>query len=180
MFANTLFIRSVTFILGLFIMAFGVALSVEANLGVSPVSCIPYIFSVKYPLTMGTTTIIFNVLLILMQMMVLRKNYKCIQLIQIPVVFVFGFFTDLTLYLVSGLDVTAYAGQVLLCLSSFAVLAFGVFLEVKARITYLPGEGLALAIADTFKVEFGKCKMGVDSTMVILGTVSSQQFPVCP
>lgn len=161
-------------ILGLFIIALGVALSVKANLGVSPISCIPYIlYRFKIPLTLGTLTIIFNTLLILMQMMILRKNYKPIQLVQLPVIFIFGLFIDLALYLVSGISMSNYTWQAFWCLASCAVIGFGVFLEVKANIFYLPGEGLAMAIADTFKKEFGKTKIGVDTSMVFLGVISS-------
>ncbi len=170
---NNILKRSVVFLSGLFIMAFGVALSVKANLGVSPISCIPYICSVKYPLTMGETTILFNVLLILLQIILLRKKYKLVQLVQLPVIFIFGFFTDFTLYLVSGINISGYVWQVVLCLLSCATLALGVFLEVKAKLTYLAGEGLALAITDTFRIEFGKAKISIDSSMVIVGVVSS-------
>ena len=170
---NNILKRSVVFLSGLFIMALGVALSVKANLGVSPISCIPYICSVKYPLTMGETTILFNVLLILLQIILLRKKYKLVQLVQLPVVFIFGFFTDITLYLTSGINISGYVWQVVLCFLSCAVLALGVFLEVKAKLTYLAGEGLALAIADTFRIEFGKAKISVDSSMVIVGVGSS-------
>jgi uncharacterized membrane protein YczE len=37
----------------------------------------------------------------------------------------------------------------------------------------LPGEGLALAIADTFNIEFGKAKIGTDTSLVLIGIVSS-------
>ena len=173
MLKSNLLKRAAIFVTGLFVMAFGVALSVKANLGVSPISCIPYIYSLKYPLTMGETTIIFNVMLILLQMVLKRKKYQLFQLVQLPVIFIFGFFTDFTLYLVSGMTITNYVWQVIVCLLSFAVIGFGVFLEVKAKLTYLAGEGLALAISETFKTEFGKAKIGTDSGMVIGGTISS-------
>lgn len=170
---NNLFKKIVVFIIGLFIMALGVALSVKAKLGVSPISCIPYVYSLKYPITMGQATILFNVLFIILQVAVQRRNYNPIQLVQLPVVFVFGFFTDFTLYLTSGIVVSNYILQVLLCLLSCIVLAFGVFLEVKAGITYLPGEGLAMAISKTYGIEFGKAKIGLDSSMVVTGIVSA-------
>ena len=170
---NNITQRILVFVSGLFIMAFGVALSVKANLGVSPISCIPYIYSLRYPLTMGEITIIFNVFLILLQILLLRRKYRLFQLIQLPVVFVFGFFTDFTLYLVSDLTLSGYGWQGLLCMLSCVVIAFGVFLEVKAGITYLPGEGLAIGIAETWNKEFGKAKIWVDSSMVIAGILSS-------
>jgi len=170
---NSILLKIITFGFGLFFMALGVALSVKADLGVSPISSIPYVFSFKIPLTLGTLTIVFNVLLIIIQIGILRRNYRIIQLIQLPVVFVFGVFIDIALHLVSGLNLSNYFLQALWCLISCAVLAFGVFLEVKARLTYLPGEGLVIAITDTFKKEFGKTKIGVDSSMVIVGLIIS-------
>ncbi|MBA2851136.1 putative membrane protein YczE [Methanococcus maripaludis] len=63
-----------------------------------------------------------------------------------------------------------------LCIFSCIAIAFGVFLEVKAKIIYLPGEGLAMAISNTFKKEFGKTKIGVDVSMVAVGILSSFIF----
>lgn len=173
---NKLLLRIITFILGLFIMAFGVSLSVKANLGISPISCVPYVYSLKVPLTLGQLTIFFNVLLMILQMAVLRSNYRLIHLLQLPVVFVLGLFIDLTMYMISDLYIPNYAWQMSLCLFSCILIAFGVFLEVKSKITYLPGEGLAMAISDTFKKEFGKAKIGVDISMVAVGIISSFIF----
>ncbi len=126
---------------------------------------------------MGQITIVFNVLLILLQIILLRKKYKPVQLIQLPVVVIFGFFTDFTLYLVSGLQIPeSYPVRLLVCLLSCALLAFGVFLEVKASVTYLAGEGVALALVETFKIEFGKAKIATDSSMVLIGAVCSFLF----
>ncbi|WP_319591991.1 cytidylate kinase family protein [uncultured Draconibacterium sp.] len=176
MLRNKLLIRIITFGIGLFVMAFGVALSVKADLGVSPISCIPYVYSLKIPFTLGQLTIVFNLFLMVLQMAVLRKNYRVLQLIQLPVVFAFGMFIDLAMNMVTFISVSNYAWKVFWCLLSCVILAFGVFLEVKAKITYLPGEGLAMAIAETFKKEFGKAKIGVDSAMVVVGIVSSFLF----
>ena len=168
--------RVVLFMIGLFIMSLAVALSVKARLGVSPISCIPQVFSVKYPLTLGQLTMIFNVLLILLQMVILRKKYRPFQLIQLPVVVFFGLFIDFSLFLLSDLNVTGYAGRLFFCLLSCAILALGVFFEVKAGITYLPGEGVALALTQTLKIEFGRAKISVDSSMVIVGVLFSFLF----
>ena len=70
-------------IIGLFIMSFGVALSVRSNLGTTPISCIPYVLSFKFPLSLGTITILFNTLLIIIQILILRSKFPKIQLLQI-------------------------------------------------------------------------------------------------
>jgi len=157
-------------------MAVGVDLSVKANLGVSPISSVPYVYSIKFPLTLGQTTIIMNILLIGLQMLLLRKDYQWIQLIQIPVVLLFGWFIDLTLPMVAWIEPTQYFSQALYCLLSCAILALGVFFEVKAKVTYLPGEGVAMALNKRFGIEFGKAKIGVDSSLVVAGVISSLVF----
>jgi uncharacterized membrane protein YczE len=161
------------FLFGLYLMSIGVVFSVNANLGVSPISCVPYIYDLASPLTLGQTTIILNVLLIFLQMILLRKAYKPFQLIQFPMVFLFGMFIDMNVRVFHGVIAYDYPTELLLCLLSCLILGFGVFLEIKASLTFLPGEGLALAISDTFNVEFGKAKIGTDTSLVILGVISS-------
>ena len=168
--------QSIVFIFGLFIMAIGVVLSVKADLGVSPISCVPYVYSLTFPLTLGQTTIILNVLLIFLQMLLLRKRYKMFQLVQFPVVFLFGYFIDLIMKYSDWVVPATYAEQAALCLLSCVVLGIGVFFEIKAALTYLPGEGLAMALTQTLGVDFGKTKIGTDSSLVVLGIASSLFF----
>jgi uncharacterized membrane protein YczE len=173
---QNIFNQSIVFIFGLFIMAVGVVLSVKADLGVSPISCVPYVYSLTFPLTLGQTTIILNVLLIFLQMLLLRKRYRLFQLVQFPVVFLFGYFIDLIMKYSDWMVPSTYAEQAALCLLSCVVLGIGVFFEIKAALTYLPGEGLAMALTQTFGVDFGKTKIGTDSSLVVLGIASSLFF----
>ena len=165
--------RCIVLVIGLFIMAIGVALSIKANLGTSPVSCVPYVYSLGFPMTVGLLSIIVNVLMILLQIVLLRKEYQLIQLVQLPVALIFGLFIDFAMFLLSGLQPSNYIYQWTLCLLSCVIIAFGVFLEVKANVTYLAGEGLSIAISKAFNKEFGKAKVGVDASLVIIGVASS-------
>lgn len=165
--------RCIVLVIGLFIMAIGVALSIKANLGTSPVSCVPYVYSLGFPMTVGLLSIIINVLMILLQIVLLRKDYQLIQLVQLPVALIFGFFIDFAMFLLSDLQPSNYIYQWILCLLSCVIIAFGVFLEVKANVTYLAGEGLSIAISKAFNKEFGKAKVGVDASLVIIGVASS-------
>ena len=173
---QNIFNQSIVFIFGLFIMAVGVVLSVKADLGVSPISCVPYIYSICFPLTLGQTTIILNVLLIFLQMILLRRKYRLFQLVQFPVVFLFGYFIDLIMKYSAWMTPRDYVEQAALCLLSCVVLGIGVFFEVKAALTYLPGEGLAMALTQTFGVDFGKTKIATDSSLVVAGVASSLFF----
>ena len=173
---NNLIKKIFVAIVGLGTMAFGVAFSVKANLGVSPISCIPYVYSLKLDLTIGELTIMMNTLFVLAQFLILRKKYTLLHLSQLVAVTVFGFCIDLALYVIRDVNATAYVWQVLVCLLSCVLIALGVFLLVKANLTYLPGDGLAVVVSDTFKKEFGKLKVTLDSSMVVIGLASSFVF----
>ena len=73
--------RAFVLIFGLVVMACGVALSINAELGTSPVSNIPYVTSLISGLTVGTTTIIVNVMIVILQIVLLRKKFQVIQLL---------------------------------------------------------------------------------------------------
>ena len=88
--------------MGLAVMAFGVAFSIKAGLGTSPISSLPYVLSRLIPFTVGTTTIMLHVTLILLQILLLRKRYELIQLMQLPVALVFGSLTDFAVWALDG------------------------------------------------------------------------------
>ena len=98
--------KIILYVLGLFILAMGVAFSVKSNLGVSPVSSVPYVLSRIFPLSLGFWTVIFYLFCMLLQVFILRREYKIFNLLQIAASFVFGLFTDLTINIISFLPVT--------------------------------------------------------------------------
>ena len=65
--------RYIIFLIGLFINSLGVSLITKANLGTSPISSIPYVLSLNFPLTLGNFTIIFSLLLIFLQLNTIFK-----------------------------------------------------------------------------------------------------------
>ena len=100
--------RYLLFLVGLFINALGVSLVTKASLGTSPISSIPYVLSLNFPLMLGNFTIIFSILLILLQLLILRKDFKIENILQIPVSIAFGYFIDLTMYLFFWVDPQNY------------------------------------------------------------------------
>ena len=110
----------------LLIMALGVACSIQASLGTSPISSLPYVLSQIAPLSVGVTTILMNAVLVLIQIFILRRRYDPVQLLQLPVAVVFGCLTDLALWVVSFLQPAAYWQQWLLCLVGIALVGVGV------------------------------------------------------
>ena len=161
---------------GLAIMAFGVAFSIKASLGTSPISSVPYVVSLFAPLTVGTATIIMHCVFILLQILILRKKYHPIQLMQLPVAFFFGYLTDFGVWAVQGITCNHYLQQWLVCLIGIFLVAVGVSLEVKAGVVVLAGEGVVLAICKVLPVKFGYMKVGFDVTLVAIACVLSFVF----
>jgi len=170
--------RYVGFSVVLFVIAFGTSLSIRANLGSSPISCPPYVLSLipGVRLTMGGFTLCMHVLFILAQILLLRRNFQKVQLLQIVVSLLFCLYTDLTMWLTSFLQVpftlppaVGYPLRVGELLLGGAILAYGISLEVHCDVLMLAGEGFPLAISKVTGRDFGKVKMCTDTGLVCVG-----------
>lgn len=161
---------------GLCIMAFGVAFSIEANLGTSPISSLPYVSSLLVPLTVGNTTILMHCAFILIQILILRKRYDPIQLVQLPVAFLFGYLTDFAVWALDKVTYNTYWQQWILCILGIILVAIGVSFEVTANVVTLAGEGVVLAICKVCPIKFGYMKVGFDVTLVVISCILSLVF----
>ena len=168
--------RYLLLLVGLSIMAFGVAFSIKESLGTSPISSVPYVVSLFTPFTVGTATIIMHCVFIFIQILILQKRYQLIQLMQLPVAFFFGYLTDFGVWAVQGISYEAYWQQWILCLIGILLVAIGVSLEVKANVVVLAGEGVVLAICQVIPIKFGYMKVGFDVTLVVIACVLSLVF----
>ncbi len=166
--------RYVYFVVGIFILSFGIALSTRADLGVSPVSSIPYALSFSLPFSMGQITIVIQLIYLIIEFIILgKKNFNPINILQIGVVVLFGYFNDFSLMLVSGIQPEHYPVQWIICVVSMFLIALGVNIEVRAGVLMLAIDGLVLAISKTFKIEFGKVKVASDCTQVAIAVIAS-------
>ncbi|MDU9376689.1 hypothetical protein McpSp1_13140 [Methanocorpusculaceae archaeon Sp1] len=161
------------FIVGLFVMALGISLSIKANMGITPISSLPYVISLGVPLTVGTLTILLHACFLLIEYLLMRKEFEIIQLLQLAAAGVFGVFIDLTLWGFTWLVPVNYAEQLLFVVVSCVLLAIGICFEVAPNVLVMASEGMLTAFSRRFKVEFGTVKIGLDVTLVILSIVVS-------
>ena len=151
--------RYIIFLIGLFINSFGVSFITKADLGTSPISSIPYVLSLNFPFTLGEFTIFFSLLLIFLQLIILRKNFKLEHFLQIPVSIIFGYFIDLTTFMLGAMNPELYPVKLVSLLIGCVILGFGVYMEVLADVVMLPGESFVRAIVLTWKTNFGNTKV---------------------
>ena len=168
--------RYLIFLVGLFVNSLGVSLITKANLGTSPISSIPYVLSLNFPFTLGNFTIFFSIFLIVLQLIILRKNFKLEHILQIPVSIIFGYFIDLTMIFFSWVNPEAYIMKIVYLLIGCLILGVGVYMEVLADVVMLPGESFVRAIVLTWKTNFGTTKICFDVSMSVIAAVLSFIF----
>ena len=170
---NRYIVRIPAYVIGLLIMTLGVAISVKSNLGVSPVSSIPYTITCVVGLEMGKATILFHVVLVLLQILLLRRAFQAKNLLQIFAGILFGYFTTFcNSLMVFFPDPTNLIVRLAMMLFSTGLIAFGLFWYVPADIIPLAGEGAMLAISKTIKKPFPTVKIAFDVTMVVISLIT--------
>ena len=174
--------RFITYIIGLFILALGVSVSINANLGVSPVSALGYILSRIFPaVSIGTFINITFAFFLVIQILVLKRRFKVFMLTQLVSSTIFGLFVDLTNWIIGDFRIPTYAGQLFMLVISIVMVALGIILFVDARITPLPLEGMILAITRVVSREsifkkFHVVKIIADCALVAASIILSLIF----
>ena len=164
--------RICLFTVGLFIMSLGVAFSIISMLGTTPISSISYSLTLITNINIGITTFIFNVALIFIQIIILRSRFRKKRLLQFINCVMFGYFTDLALYIVSFVPFdNSILCSVLFLIISIFLIAFGIFVYMPANIAPLPGEGCVEAMAIVTNWRFSTIKIAFDATMVIISLI---------
>lgn len=165
-------VRIPMYFIGLFILTIGIAFSVKSDLGVSPVSSIPYTLTVVWDVEMGFATVLFHIGLVLIQLLLLRKRFKPKNLLQIAVGIVFGLFTSLCNYLVMLIPSSENIFvRIIMLIISIIVVAIGIFFYVPADIMPLAGEGTMLAISQVTGLKFSTVKIGFDIAVSLISLV---------
>lgn len=164
------------FAIGVIVNAFGIALITKAAFGTSPISSLPYVLSLRFPLTFGEFTFLVNMLFIIVQPILLGRAFRPLQWLQIAVNVAFSASIDASMLLLSWLDISAIPLQIASLAAGCVALGIGVSIEVAPNVLYVPGEGAVRAIAEATGRRFGSCKVAFDSTLVIIAVALSFAF----
>ncbi len=169
-------------LISMFFMTLGVALCVRSNLGSGVISSIPMSFSLAGEAglvpgwTIGGYTNVMNIILVLAQILVLRRQFELIQLFQLLVGFVFGAFLDINMFITSYFHYDLLYSQIIAQLAGATILGCAVALEIRCGSVTMPGEGIQVAIARVSGKPFPIVKIIVDTTLVVLAVISGFCF----
>lgn len=172
-----LFKRYLFFVIGLFFSGLGVAFSKHGGIGVTPISSIPNITNLRIPaISMGTLLLIWNCILVLGQILILRKKFKIVNLLQIPLSTLFGFFTDFGLMIFDKIPVDPYFWRLICVVLGVLFLGVGIAIQVVADVIMNSGEAFVKAVSDTIHKEFGNVKVVFDVANVLIAIILSLIF----
>ena len=174
---NKTILRYFYFLLGLFINSFGIAFITKSALGTSQISSVPYVLSLYFTnMSFGMTTFIFNMIFIIIQIIILKKDFQPIQFLQILANIIFSSFIDLGMYMMNWFQPDTLLIRLLSLLMGCIILAIGISIEVAPNVIMVPGEGIVKAISDVTQKDFGMVKICFDITLIIIASLCSFFF----
>ena len=123
----------ISYVIGLFVMTVGIAFSIKSNMGISPVSTIPYTMTVVWGVEIGLATIIFHCILVLIQFVLLKDKFGWDNFAQIFIGILFGYFTSFSVALMSFIpDSTGIVISLVYMAVSIVVIAFFLIHNLKS------------------------------------------------
>ena len=173
--------RIAIYILGLYLTAMGVVFSARSALGVSPVSSLG---NVMYQIALAAhaptffnlgncTTIVFCGYM-LVELLILRRDFKPEMLLQILVSFLFGQLVNLAGAMLRALPApSSYAVQLLYVIISIPLIALGIFLYLGPNLFAMPSDGLCVAVSKKAGISVGTAKTIFDCSVVAISTATS-------
>lgn len=159
--------RIVIYICGIFLLALGGVLAIKSNLGASPISSLPLSISKVSRISLGTAAAILFTIYVGIQILILKRDFKKIQLLQIVFAILFGQIMNF-LNLIITININNFYSRIFICILSFFITAFGVVFTITANIVPVAPDGLAQVISKKARIDFGKAKIYFDCIVVIL------------
>ena len=169
-------------ILSLFFMTLGVALCVRSNLGSGVISSVPMVLTMAGEAghapgwTIGGYTNLMNIVLVGAQVLILRRRFEPVQLLQLVIGFLFGLFLDINMALTSVFSYENIVNQIVAQGAGCTVLAVAIAFEIRCGSVTMPGEGIQVAISRVSGQPFPKVKIVVDTLLVMTAVVVGYCF----
>lgn len=167
--------RLVVYLIGVYFTAVAIAISKMTPLGISPNSSLPNEISLILDANLGLVTAIVFASFVFIQWILLGKDFKVINFIQVLLSIIYGFFVNSAVALVNRVlpPCDTYLLQIIYTLVSAVLLGAAVKVYLAPKVMALPAEGLAQAVAQRFKIPFPTAKNVCDITIVTISVILS-------
>ena len=162
---------------GIAVMALGIDVVVKADLGNSPISATPNVLALGFPaVSFGTFMLGWQCFLVLVQVALLRREFRLVDLWQIPISVFFGLCIDWFMALLGAAAPTTYLASWLWLAVGMAVLAAGIVMTVVSGTVMNCGEAVVQAVVRKTGARFGTVKVGFDLACAALAVLCALVF----
>lgn len=168
--------RWAIYIAGVAIVSFGIALSAKTGLGVSPITAIPYSISQFTNISLATLLFLLYVIMIVLQMLIRKKEYEKRDLLQLPASFVFSVLIDLADKLIGNIHYELLWQNLLLLFAATVLIGIGSGMMVPMKIVPNPADGLVRALSYSTHKTIGTAKNIVDISCVAIAVICDLIF----
>lgn len=162
---------------GIAVMGLGIDIVVKADLGNSPISATPNVLSIGFTMvSFGTFMLGWQCFLVLVQIALLRREFRLVDLWQIPISVFFGVCIDAFMALLGPAAPTSYVASWLWLAGGMAVLALGIVMTVVSGTVMNCGEAVVQAVVRKTGARFGTVKVGFDLACAALACLCAFLF----
>ncbi len=158
--------------MGVTLISFGIALMNKSGLGQTAYSGLANVVGQIFTIKNGTVLIYFNIAFVLGQIILLRKGFKALQLLQVVVSYLNGIMVNFWIYdfaLTSGLIPQNYLMQWVFSILGNLFISFGVGIVMASAIIKMPVEAFVEILAIKIKQPFAKLRTLLDMLCIIIG-----------
>lgn len=169
--------RFLFMLLGLIVTALGLAICVRPDLGISPITTLPYALNQVIPsLSLGTFVFLQHVVFFILTVLLLRRDFKPFQILQLPCSFLFGYFVDLWGLLLRGVTPEAYWARILLLLIGCVIVALGFSLIYTSHVALEANTAFLNSLSLRTGKPYGTLKILTDVIIVVLAAAVALIF----
>jgi uncharacterized membrane protein YczE len=161
------------YLLGNFVLALGVAVAVKADLGTTPANSIAFVLSKILSLDHGFLTGVIYASYVLIQLAILRREFRLNNLLQAGAAMMFGGFVFICNHILAFPVPEFYPMRLLFLLIGVSIIGLGIMLYLRANLLPQPPEGLILAVQKKTGWKLHNIKVFFDCSVVIVGAAIS-------
>lgn len=155
--------------ISIILTAIGASLALKAAIGVGAWDALSQSTSIVLGIKVGTFSMLMNLSCVLIQLLILRKDFKINHVLQIFVAVLLGNIVNFMFYNVfSKLTVNSYSVSLLLFILSMILVSVGVATIMATNLTSFPLEGACMVIAQKINKNFGTVRQFVDIVSIAL------------
>ena len=168
--------NGVTFLIGLTSICCGINLVIQSNFGVSVISSIPYIYSLKFKnITFGGWSYLIQIIPFLL-IILLLKNLKIKYFFSFFMAYILGKSIDIFTLILPIFDSDTLISRIILYILGTIAIAFGISAWIKSQYLMQPCDVFIKDFSAEKKISIGKTKTLFDLSCLCISVISSLFF----